>query len=155
MHGPTIKSGNHPFRSAARVVQCQLREYLENRPQRGFAHVGVELGIPAESAGHTRPNASVADPCFQRNCCDASCLDIKCDGDVKPCQRGREGQSKRCYQQGLCTPAQPEVDRDSGGSIDGPSANLFFLQSVIDRLIRHRTITIKYSFTNPCSIFVA
>jgi hypothetical protein len=81
MHGPTIKLGNHPFRSAARVVQCQLQEYLENRPLRGFAHVGVELGVPAESAGHRRPNASVANPRFQRNCCDSSCLDINCDGD--------------------------------------------------------------------------
>jgi hypothetical protein len=127
--------GNHPFRSAAHVVQCQLREYLESSPWRGFAHVGVELVVPAESAGHRRPNASVTDPRSQRNCCDASCLDIKCNGDGKPCK------SKRCYQQGQGprTPALPEVDRDSGGSVDVPSVNLFFLQSVIDLLISHRT----------------
>jgi hypothetical protein len=70
MHCPTAKSGNHPFRSAARVVQRQLQEYLENRPWRGFAHVGVELGVPIQSAGHMRPNASVAVPRFQRNRCD-------------------------------------------------------------------------------------
>jgi len=87
MHCPTTKSGNHPFRSAARVVQRQLREDLENRPWRGFAHVGVELGVPAQSAGHRRTNASVAEPRIQRNRCDASCLDIKYDWDGKPCRR--------------------------------------------------------------------
>ena len=60
---------------------------MENRPRRGFAHVGVELGVPAQAAGHRRPNASVADPRFQRNRCDASCLDIKYDWDGKPCRR--------------------------------------------------------------------
>jgi hypothetical protein len=30
MYRPRIKSGNHPFRSAARVVQRQLRECWEN-----------------------------------------------------------------------------------------------------------------------------
>jgi hypothetical protein len=87
MDGPTIISGNHPFRSAARFVQCQLRDYLENRLRRGFAHVGVELGVPAESIGHRRPNASIADPCFQRNCCGVFGLHIKCDWDGKPCRR--------------------------------------------------------------------
>jgi hypothetical protein len=87
MHGPTIKSGNHPFRSAARVVQCQLREYMGNRPRRGFAHVGVELGVPAESAGHRCPNASVADPRFQRNRGGFFGLNIKCDWDGNPCRR--------------------------------------------------------------------
>jgi hypothetical protein len=86
MHGPTIKYGNHPFRSAARVVQCQLRDYSENRPRRGLAHVGVELGVP-ESAGHMRPNASVADPRFQGNRCGVFGLHIKCDWDEKPCRR--------------------------------------------------------------------
>ncbi len=60
-------------------------------PTARFAHVGVELGVSPESAGHRRPKASVAYPCFQRNCCDASCLEIKCDWDGKPqaCQRSR------------------------------------------------------------------
>jgi hypothetical protein len=80
IHGLTIESGNHPFHSAARVVQYQLREYLENRPLRGFAHVSVELGAPAESAGHRCPNASVADPRFQRNRCGFLGLNIKCHG---------------------------------------------------------------------------
>jgi hypothetical protein len=50
-----------------------------------------------------------------------------------------EVKSKLCYQQGPHTPAQPEVDHDSGGSVDIPSANLSFLQSVIDLLIRNWT----------------
>jgi hypothetical protein len=58
---------NHLFRSAARIVQCQLREFLENHPLRRFSHVGVELWLPAESARYRRPNASVAYPQFQRN----------------------------------------------------------------------------------------
>ncbi len=89
MHCPTAKSGNRPFHSAARVVQRQLRECLENRPWRGFAHVGVELGVPAQSAGHMRPNASVADPLFQRTRCGVFCLKIKCNWDGQPCRRAR------------------------------------------------------------------
>ena len=70
------KVGNHPFRSAARVVQRQRREYLNNLPRRGFAHVGVELRVPAQSTGHRCPDASVADPRFQRICCHGSGLNI-------------------------------------------------------------------------------
>ena len=84
-----IKSGNHPLCSAARIDQFQLREYLENRPRRGFAHVGVELGVPAQSAGHMRQNASVADPRFQRNRCGVFGLKIKCNWDGQPCRRAR------------------------------------------------------------------
>ena len=79
--------GNHPFRSAARVVQRQLREDLKNRPRRGFAHVGVELVVPAQAAGHRRTNASVAKPRIQGCRGDASCLDIKYDWDGKSCRR--------------------------------------------------------------------
>ena len=83
--------GNHPFRSAARVVQRQLREDLENRPRRGFAHVGVELVVPAQAAGHRRTNASVAEPRFQGNSRGFFGLNIKCeslcDWDGKPCRR--------------------------------------------------------------------
>ena len=87
MHCPTTKSGNHPFRSAARVVQRQFREDLENRPWRGFAHVGVELGVSAQSAGHRRTNASVAEPRIQRNRCGVFGLKIKCNWDGQPCRR--------------------------------------------------------------------
>jgi hypothetical protein len=66
MHGPTKISSNHPFGSAARVVPRQLREYLQILPWHRFAHVGVELGVPTESAGLMRPNASIVDPRFQR-----------------------------------------------------------------------------------------
>ena len=89
MYCSRIKSGDHPFRSAARVVQRQFREDLENRPWRGFAHVGVELGVPAQSAGHMRPNASVADPRFQRNRCGVLSLHIKCNWDGVSCRRAR------------------------------------------------------------------
>ncbi len=89
MHCPTTKSGNHPFRSAARIVQRQFREDLENRPWRGFAHVGVELGVSAQSAGHRRTNASVAEPRIQRNRCGVFSLNIKCNWDGLPCRRAR------------------------------------------------------------------
>jgi hypothetical protein len=120
--------------AAARVVQCQLREYLKSRPRRGFAHVGVELGVPAESAGHRRPNASVADPSFQRNCCDASCLDINCDGDEKPCRRARVSAAINKDRARQHSPRLIVIQA-------GPQMFLqqfVFSSSVINRLIRHR-----------------
>ena len=52
-------------------------------------HYGVELVpvVPAQSTGHMRPNASVADPRFQGNRCGFFGLNIKCDWDGKPCRR--------------------------------------------------------------------
>jgi hypothetical protein len=51
MHGSTIKSGNHPFRSAARVVQCQLREYLENAHCAGLLMSESNSGFPQSQPG--------------------------------------------------------------------------------------------------------
>jgi hypothetical protein len=43
----------------------------------------------AESARHMSPNASFADPHFQRNCCGVFGLHLKCDWDGKPCRSAR------------------------------------------------------------------
>ena len=82
-----MQSGNHPFRFAAGIVRQQDREYLEKRPRRGSAHAGVELGVPAQSTGHRRPDASVADPRFQGKCCRVSCLNITRDWDGNSSRR--------------------------------------------------------------------
>jgi hypothetical protein len=71
IHGLSMNWGNHPFCSAASVVQRQRREYLQNHSLQWVANVGVSglhmisnSGFATESAGHRNPNASIADPHF-------------------------------------------------------------------------------------------
>jgi hypothetical protein len=75
------------FRSAARVVQNQLREYLEN----SLLHSHVKIEVPTESAEHVCQNASAAYPSFQMNHCSVSSygLHIKCDWNGRPSLRAR------------------------------------------------------------------
>ncbi len=77
MHGPKISC------MARAITRFALRPALFNASFENICRT-------AESTGHRRPIASIANPRFQRNCCNASCLDIKCDGDGKSCLGAKE-----------------------------------------------------------------
>jgi hypothetical protein len=85
-----------------------LRIWIFWQDMQLFHAAYVELGVPAESAGHRRPNASVTDPRFERNCCGVFGLHIKCDWDGKPCLGAGVSAAISKPQQGPRTPVQSE-----------------------------------------------